>query len=215
MEMVERVAEQFAGVRQAVGKKVDVGIDFHGRVSPAMAVRLAKALEPYYPMFIEEPVLPENADAMAVVARSTSIPIATGERLFTKWGFREVLEKQAAVIMQPDISHCGGILEGKKIAAMAECYYASVAPHCPLGPIALASCLQLDACIPNFLCQEHVTTGEGYLKEPFKIVDGHIDVPTKPGLGIELDEAALADKAHDGSWDNPLWFHDDGSVADW
>jgi len=215
MELVEQVAGAFAAVRQAVGKKVDVGIDFHGRVSPAMAVRLAKALEPYYPMFIEEPVLPENVDALAVVARSTTIPIATGERLFTKWGFREVLEKQAAAILQPDISHCGGILEGKKIAAMAECYYAAIAPHCPLGPIALAACLQLDACTPNFLCQEHVTTGEGYLKEPFKIVNGYIAVPTKPGLGIELDDAALADKGHDGTWDNPLWFHNDGSVADW
>jgi galactonate dehydratase len=216
MALVERVAGAFAAVREAVGKSVDIGIDFHGRVSPSMAIRLAKALEPYYPMFIEEPVLPENPDALAVVARSTSIPIATGERLFTKWGFREVLEKQAAAILQPDLSHAGGILECKKIAAMAECYFAAMAPHCPLGPIALASCLQLDACTPNFLCQEHVTTGEGYLKEPFKIVDGYIAVPTKPGLGIELDDAALADKVHDGTWDNPLWFHaDDGSVADW
>lgn len=215
MATLERVVEQFAGVRQAVGKNVDVGIDFHGRVSPAMAVRLARALEPYYPMFIEEPVLPENVDALAVVARSTTIPIATGERLFTKWGFREVLEKQAASIMQPDLSHAGGILECKKIAAMAECYYAAVAPHCPLGPIALASCLQLDACIPNFLCQEHVTTGEGYIKQPFQIKSGYIDVPAGPGLGIELDDAALADKVHDGTWNNPLWFHDDGSVADW
>jgi galactonate dehydratase len=216
LETLERLVEQFAGVRSAVGKKVDVGIDFHGRVSPAMAVRLAKALEPYYPMFIEEPCLPENVDTMVTIARSTTIPIATGERLFTKWGFREVLEKQAAVIMQPDLSHCGGILEAKKIAALAECYYAAIAPHCPLGPIALASCLQLDACTPNFLCQEHVTTGEGYLKEPFKIVDGYIEVPTKPGLGVELDDEAIARQAHDGTWDNPLWFHgDDRSVADW
>ena len=215
MDLVERVVEAFAGVRQAVGKKVDVGIDFHGRVSPAMAIRLAKALEPYYPMFIEEPVLPENVDAMAMVARSTSIPIATGERLFTKWGFREVLEKQAAAILQPDLSHAGGILECKKIAAMAECYFAAMAPHCPLGPIALAACLQLDACTPNFLCQEHVTTGEGYLKNPFKIVDGYIALPTGPGLGIELDDEALVKQAHDGTWDNPIWWHADGSMADW
>jgi len=194
---------------------VDVGIDFHGRLSPAMAIRMAKALEPYYPMFIEEPVLPENADALVTVARSTSIPIATGERLFTKWGFREVLEKQAAVILQPDISHAGGILECKKIAAMAECYYAAVAPHCPLGPVALAACLQLDACIPNFLVQEHVTLGDGYLKKPFEIVDGYIAVPQGPGLGIELDEDALADKAYDGSWETPRLWHADGSVADW
>ena len=167
-------------------------------------------------MFIEEPVLPENVDALVTVARSTPIPIATGERLFTKWGFRDVLEKQAAVILQPDVSHAGGILECKKIAAMAECYYAAIAPHCPLGPIALAACLQLDACIPNFLAQEHVTLGEGYLKTPFVVTDGYVDCAEPvPGLGIELDEEALADKMYDGSWETPRLWHEDGSVADW
>jgi galactonate dehydratase len=213
--VVERVASRFADIRDAVGPSVDVGIDFHGRCTPAMSIRLAQALEPYAPFFIEEPVLPENVDALATVARSTSIPIATGERLFAKWGFREVLEKQAAAILQPDLSHAGGILETKKIAAMGETYYAAVAPHCPLGPIALASCLQLDACIPNFLAQEHVTLGEGYLKEPFEIKDGYIDVPTRPGLGIELDMEALEDKRYDGSWETPRFWHADGSVADW
>lgn len=213
--VLETNVERFAALREAVGAAVDIGIDFHGRVSPAMAVRMAKALEPYYPMFIEEPVLPENVDTMVTVARSTTIPIATGERLFTKWGFREVLEKQAAVILQPDLSHAGGILECKKIAAMAECYYAGIAPHCPLGPIALAACLQLDACIPNFIAQEHVTTGVGYLKRPFEIIDGYIELPTEPGLGIELDEAALADRLDDGSWETPRLWHADGSVADW
>ncbi len=213
--VVDANVERFAGIRKAVGNDVDVGIDFHGRVSPAMAVRLARALEPYSPMFIEEPVLPDNVDAMVTVARSTTIPIATGERLFTKWGFREVLEKQAAAVLQPDLSHAGGILECKKIAAMAETYFAAVAPHCPLGPIALAACLQLDACTPNFLAQEHVTLGEGYLKEPFVIKDGYIDLPTKPGLGIELDEDALVDKLDDGSWETPRLWHVDGSVADW
>jgi galactonate dehydratase len=213
--VVEENVRRFAAIRETVGPEVDVGIDFHGRVSPAMAVRLAKALEPYQPMFIEEPVLPENVDTMVTVARSTTIPIATGERLFTKWGFREVLEKQAAVILQPDLSHAGGILECKKIAAMAECYYSAVAPHCPLGPIALAACLQLDACIPNFLVQEHVTLGEGYLKEPIQIIDGYIPLPTRPGLGIEIDEEALAGKLYDGSWETPRLWHRDGSVADW
>jgi galactonate dehydratase len=207
--------ERFARIRETVGPEVQVGIDFHGRVSPAMAIRLAKALEPYQPMFIEEPVLPENVDELARVARATSIPIATGERLFTKWGFREVLAKGAAVILQPDLSHAGGILETKKIAAMAECNYAAIAPHCPLGPIALASCLQLDACIPNFLIQEHVTTGQGYLKEPFEVNNGHIEPPTGPGLGIELDETLLADKVFTGDWDSPRFWHEDGSVADW
>jgi galactonate dehydratase len=212
---VEDVVRNFAGIRATVGSDVDVGIDFHGRVSPAMAIRLARALEPYQPMFIEEPVLPENVDALVTVARSTSIPVATGERLFTKWGFREVLEKQAAAILQPDLSHAGGILECRKIAAMAECYYAAVAPHCPLGPIALAACLQLDACIPNFLAQEHVTLGQAYLEEPFKVVDGYIELPSAPGLGIELDEEALHHKLDDGSWETPRLWHEDGSVADW
>ena len=213
--MVDEAVQRFAALREAAGRGVNIGVDFHGRVSPAMAIRLAKALEPYSPMFIEEPVLPENVDALVTVARSTSIPIATGERLFTKWGFREVLEKQAAVIMQPDLSHAGGILECKKIAAMAECYYAAIAPHCPLGPIALAACVQLDACTPNFLVQEHVTTGEGYLKEPLKISEGYIELPTKPGLGIELDDEALQEKLYDGSWETPRLWHPDGSVADW
>src|SRR5262249_30297237 len=161
-------------------------VDFHGQISPALAVQLARVLEPYQPMFIEEPCLPENVDTMVTVARSTSIPIATGERLYTKWGFRQVLEKQAASILQPDLCHGGGILECKKIAAMAECNYAGVAPHNPLGPISLAACLQLDACIPNFLVQEFVSLGEGYLKEPFTLVGGSIPLPTGPGLGIEL-----------------------------
>src|SRR5207248_5667999 len=197
-EVVERAAERFAAMREAVGKKVDLAIDFHGQISPAMAVRLAKALEPYHPLFIEEPCLPENVDTMVTIARSTSIPIATGERLFTKWGFRQVLEKQAAAIVQPDLCHAGGILEGKKIAAMAETYYAAVAPHNPLGPISLAACLQLDACIPNFLVQEQTTLGDGYLKEPFRMVDRAIPLPTRPGLGLGLDETAMADKlVHD------------------
>lgn len=213
--VVERAAERMAAIREAVGPDVDVGVDFHGRVSPAMAIRLAKALEPYSPMFIEEPVLPENVDALATVARSTTVPVATGERLFTKWAFREVLEKQAAVVLQPDLSHVGGILECKKVAAMAETYYAAVAPHCPLGPIALAACLQLDACIPNFLCQEHDTTGEGYLRQPFEISDGYVALPTTPGLGVELDDDAVAEKLYDGSWETPRLWHEDGSVADW
>jgi galactonate dehydratase len=213
--LVERAVRDVAAVREAVGKEIQFGVDFHGRVSPAMAVRLAKAMEPYEPMFIEEPVLPENVDALVTVARSTSIPIATGERLFTKWGFREVLEKQAAAVLQPDLSHAGGILEVKKIAAMAECYYAAVAPHCPLGPVALAACLQLDACIPNFLAQEHVSLGDGYLKQPFQLVDGSVALPEGPGLGIELDDQALEDKYDDGSWDTPHLRFPDGSVANW
>ena len=214
-EFVDQAVARVAALREAVGKKVDIGLDFHGRVSPAMAVQLAKALEPFHPMFIEEPCLPENVDALVTIARSTTIPIATGERLFTKWGFREVLEKQAASILQPDLSHAGGIFEVRKIAAMAEAYYAAIAPHCPLGPISLAACLQVDACTPNFLCQEQVNMGEGYIKKPFVLEGGHIPVPTGPGLGIEVDEAALAEKLYEGSHENPRLWHEDGSVADW
>ena len=212
---VDEVVARVAALRESVGEQVDIGIDFHGRTSPPTAIRLARALEAQVPMFIEEPCGPENVDALATVARATSVPIATGERLFTKWGFREVLEKQAAAILQPDVSHAGGIWEVRKIAAMAEAYEAALAPHCPLGPISLAACLQVDACTPNFLCQEQVHLGEGYLAEPFELIDGYIRVPPGPGLGIEVDEDALADKLYDGAWENPRQQHADGAPADW
>jgi galactonate dehydratase len=218
---VEKQVERFASIRKAVGKEMDIAIDFHGRVSSAMAIRLAAALEPYYPMFIEEPCLPENVDEMVRVARSTTVPIATGERLFTKWGFREVIEKQAVSIVQPDLCHAGGIFESKKIAAMAESYYGGIAPHNPLGPISLAACLQLDTCTPNFIIQEHPSMadksdlGVGFLKNPFLIENGYVQIPQGPGLGIEIDEEALQSRLFDGSWDTPRLFHEDGSVADW
>ncbi|MBM3852651.1 MAG: galactonate dehydratase, partial [Verrucomicrobia bacterium] len=199
----------------AAGKEADIGIDFHGAISPANAKLLIRALEPYQPFFIEEPVQCQHVDAMAEIARGTHLPIATGERIFTKWGFREILEKKAAIILQPDLCHAGGLLEARLIAGMAEAYYASIAPHNPLGPISLACGLQLAAAIPNFLCQEQVNLGEGYLKEPFKVEQGYVRVPTKPGLGIELDDAALADKiGHD--WMNAETYSEkDGSVVDW
>ena len=212
---VDDAVTKLAALRHAVGDEVDIAIDFHGRVAPAMAIQLIKAFERYRPMFVEEPCLPENVDAMATIARSTCVPIATGERLFTRFGFRQVLEQQAAAILQPDVSHAGGIFETRKIAAMAETYYATIAPHCPLGPIALAACLQVDACTPNFLCQEHASLGEGYLKKPFVITEGHIDLPTAPGLGIEVDEESLAGKLYDGGWETPRLWHEDGSLADW
>ncbi|MCP4403084.1 MAG: galactonate dehydratase [bacterium] len=213
---IERCVHLFSSLKDFVGGNAEVAIDFHGRFSPALAKRLIHALEPCYPMFIEEPCLPENVDTMVEIARSTSIPIASGERLFTKWGFRELLEKQAVSIVQPDLCHAGGILEGKKIAAMAECYYAAIAPHNPLGPISLAAALQLDACTPNFMIQEQVTLGEEYLKEPFRIVNGCIELPTKPGLGIELDDEKINTLLYDGIWETPrVWNPDDGAVADW
>jgi galactonate dehydratase len=214
----ERAVEIFAAMRQAAGPEVDLAIDFHGAVAPQTAKRLVKALEPYHPFFIEEPVQCQNVDVLADITHSTSVPIATGERLFTKWGFREVLEKRAASILQPDLSHAGGIMECRLIAGMAEAYYAGIAPHCPLGPIAFAACLQLDAAIPNFLCQEggrHCTPAmDGYLKVPFRHENGYVPLPTGPGLGIELDEEALADKiGHD--WRNPKAWSEDGAAIDW
>jgi galactonate dehydratase len=216
MAFVERVEATFAAMREAVGKEVDIAIDFHGAISPQTAAMLIKALEPYQPMFIEEPVQCQNVDVLADLARRTHIPIATGERLYTKWGFREILDKRAASVLQPDLSHAGGIMECRIIAGMAETCYAGMAPHCPLGPMALAACLQLDAAIPNFVAQEHVTLGDGYLKRPFVLRNGYVELPTGPGLGIELDDDALADKITDEPWRCPeLFAPDDGSVSDW
>ena len=218
---IKHNAANIAAAREAVGDDVDIGIDFHGRIHAGMANRLIDAFEPYYPMFIEEPLLPENVDMMAYVAAKTSVPIATGERLFTKFAFREVLEKHAATVLQPDICHCGGIFEAKKIAAMAEAYHCSVAPHNPLGPISLAACIQADACIPNFLIQEHPgmadgrDRGVGYLKEPILIKDSYVELTDKPGLGIEVDEDFVRANTFEGNWDTPRLFHTDGSVAQW
>jgi galactonate dehydratase len=212
---VRYAAETFAELRKAAGDDADIAIDFHGAISPALAKVLIKALEPHAPMFIEEPINCQNHDLMAEIARGTHLPIATGERVFTKWGFREVLQKGAATILQPDLCHAGGITECRLIAGMAEAYYAAIAPHNPLGPISLAAGIQLAASIPNFLCQEQVSLGEGYLKKPFEVNKGYIDVPTGPGLGIELDENVLADKI-DHDWKNrDLFDPDDGSVLDW
>jgi len=212
---VRYAAEKFAELRKAAGDDIDIAIDFHGAVSPALAKVLIKALEPYQPMFIEEPCQAQNHDVMAEIARGTHLPIATGERVFTKWGFREVLEKKAATILQPDLCHAGGITEVRLIAGMAEAYYASIAPHNPLGPISLAAGVQMAASIPNFLCQEQVSLGAGYLKKPFALHDGYLDLPTSPGLGIELDENALADKINHDWKNQELYDKDDGSVVDW
>ena len=212
---VKRVARRFEELREAAGDERDIGIDFHGAISPQTAKLLIKALEPYQPMFIEEPVQCQNVEVMADIARGTHLPIATGERVFTKWGFRELLEKGAATVLQPDLCHAGGITEVRLIAGMAESYYAAIAPHNPLGPISLAAGLQIAGSIPNFLCQEQVHLGEGYITQPFEVRDGYIDLPDGPGLGIELDDDAVAEKiGHD--WRNPMPYDaDDGSVVDW
>ncbi|HLH79074.1 MAG TPA: enolase C-terminal domain-like protein, partial [Chthonomonas sp.] len=193
--------------------------DFHGRVSPAMAVQMEEAMRPYHPLFIEEPVLPENVDALARVAAQCKTPIATGKRLFTRWGFREVLEKGAATVLQPDPCICGGIWETRQIGSMAEVYYAALAPHNPYGPLNLAASLQVDACTPNFLVQEFVDPiglGAGVLKQPFTVENGYIALPQAPGLGVEPDEEWLRAHPLKPKPDPGRWFHeDDGSMADW
>lgn len=212
---IEEAGEAFAALREAGGKDADIGIDFHGAITPQNAKLLIKILEPYQPLFIEEPIQCQDVEGMAEIARGTHLPIATGERIFTKWGFREILEKRAATILQPDLCHCGGIFEARLIAGLAESYYASIAPHNPLGPISLAAGLQLAASIPNFLCQEQVSLGDGYIKTPFKVDQGYIALPTAPGLGVELDDNALADKI-DHDWRNRETYDlNDGSVVDW
>ena len=212
---VEYFTEKFAALREAAGPECDLAIDFHGAIPPSTAKLLIKALEPYQPLFIEEPINCENHDVMAEIARGTFLPIATGERVFTKWGFRRVLEKGAASILQPDVSHAGGITEVRLIAGMAEAYYAGIAPHSAVGPINIAAMLNIAASIPNFLIGECRQLGEGYIKKPFVVEDGYVALPAGPGLGIELDEDGLADKiGHD--YHIPWTYDaDDNSVVDW
>ena len=223
---VDAAVARLAAVREAGGTELGIGIDFHGRVHKSMAKALARELEPYRPMFIEEPVLPENSEALREVARYTTIPIAVGERMYTRWDFKRVLTDGYVDVVQPDLSHAGGILEGRKIAAMAEAFDVAVAPHCPLGPIALAASLQLDACTPNAIIQEqslgiHYNRESDlldYLKNPevFASQDGYVAVLKGPGLGIELHEEKIRDAARIGhDWKNPVWRNIDGTVAEW
>jgi galactonate dehydratase len=223
---VDAAVARLAAIREALGPDFGVGIDFHGRVHKSMAKLLAKALEPYRPMFIEEPVLPENNEALREIARHTSTPIATGERMFTRWGYKELLAQGYADIIQPDLSHAGGIWETRKIAAMAEAYDVAVAPHCPLGPIALACALQLDFCTPNAFIQEqslgmHYNVGSDlldYLADPavFRYHDGYVERLTAPGLGVEVNEPYVRSMAAVGHrWRSPIWRNVDGSLAEW
>ena len=220
---VEEAAERLAAARST---GLDVAVDFHGRVHRAMAKRLVRALEPHGPLFFEEPVLPEHPEALREVARCTSVPIACGERLYTRWGFKDVLTSGAVDIVQPDLSHAGGLLETRKIAAMAEAFDVGVAPHCPLGPVALAASLQLDACTPNAVIQElslrmHYNEDADLLdyvvdESVFDVVDGHVAVPSGPGLGVEIDEERVREAARDARmWHSPVWRNDDGTVAEW
>lgn len=215
-DIIHAAVRRVEALRSAVGDAVDIGLDLHGRSSPAMSIQIIDALWDIKPFFAEEPVLPEAISSLVRVARAVRTPIATGERLFTKWAFRDIIEQEAAALLQPDICHCGGILEAKKIAAMAEAKFMGIAPHNPLGPLCTAASLQLDACTPNFVIQESGSLGEnGYLKEPFVLSkDGYIDVPTKPGLGVEIDEEFIAAHPFD-TWTNPLYDTPDGFFTEW
>jgi len=223
---VEAAVSRIAAAREAGGADFGIGIDFHGRVHKSMAKIIAKELEPYRPMFIEEPVLPENNEALREIARHTTVPIAIGERMYTRWGFKQALADGYVDIIQPDLSHAGGILEVRKIAAMAEAYDVAVAPHCPLGPIALAASLQLDACTPNAFIQEqslgiHYNVSNDlldYLTDPsvFAQERGEIALLTGPGLGITVNEERVRELAAIGhDWKNPVWRNADGTVAEW
>jgi galactonate dehydratase len=215
---IREAAKIMEAVRLAVGPDIDLAVDAHGRLSPTMAIQIGQAIKEFGILFYEEPCLPENAATMATVARESGIPIATGERLFTKWGFRDILEQQAATILQPDLAHCGGILEGRKIAAMAEVYYAGFAPHNPLSPVNMRASLHLDAVVPNFIIQEWVADDPPWrdeiLQNPVVIKDGWAEIPMEPGLGTALNLDVC--KAHPSkSIHLPVLWHDDGSVADW
>lgn len=222
---INAVVARVAAAREVLGDHRDVAVDFHGRLTLANARRVAPLLEPFHPFFLEEPVVPEHSHLIGEIARSTSIPVSTGERLFSRQEFLPVLQAGIAVA-QPDLSHAGGISEVHRIASLAEVFEVQLAPHCPLGPLALAACLQVGFATPNFLIQEQ-SIGIHYNQDadlldyvldtaPLNFVDGHIERLTRPGLGIEIDEAAVraADK-RGSTWRSPRWRYPDGSYAEW
>lgn len=215
-DKIDAAVERVAMVREAVGPNIGIAVDFHGRVHRPMARALVKELESYRLMFIEEPVLSENREALKEIAALGSTPIALGERLYSRWDFKSVFEEGVVDIIQPDLSHAGGITECRKIAAMAEAYDVAVAPHCPLGPIALAACLQLDAVSYNCFIQEqslgiHYNAANDLLdyaanKDVFRYEDGYVAIPDGPGLGVEIDEDYVKERAREGHrWRNPIW----------
>lgn len=223
---IDELVERVAAIRETCGPYFDIGVDFHGRIHKPMARIVAKELEPFNLMFIEEPVLSEHPEEMLEIRRHCNIPIAAGERLYSRYDFKKFFELGAIDIIQPDLSHAGGITECRKIATMAEAYDVAVAPHCPLGPIALAACLQLDAVSYNAFIQEqslgiHYNQGSDlldYLKDPsvFEYNNGFVSIPTGPGLGVEIDEQVVEKMAKQGHrWRNPVWRHEDGTVAEW
>ena len=225
-DKLDAVLERVAAIRETCGKYFGIAIDFHGRVHKPMAKVLAKKLEEFDPMFIEEPVLCENMELFPEIAAACNIPIATGERLFSRYDFKRLLQIGGVDIIQPDLSHAGGITEVKKIAAMAESYDVALAPHCPLGPIALAACLNVDATSYNAVIQEqsigiHYNVGKSVLdyvknQDDFQFTDGYVDLPKKAGLGVDVNKnLVIEENITPHNWKNPVWHHEDGSVAEW
>ena len=223
---VDAAIAKVAGVRDALGMQVSFGLDFHGRVAAPMAKVLLRELEPYRPLFVEEPVLAEQAETYARLAEFTSIPLAAGERMYSRFEFKRVLQAGGIAILQPDLSHAGGITECHKIAAMAEAHDVAFAPHCPLGPVALAACLQIDFVAHNAVLQEqsmgiHYNQGAELLyyvvnRQDFRIDQGHIHALPGPGLGVEVDEERVVAASRNApDWRNPVWRHADGSIAEW
>jgi galactonate dehydratase len=206
-------------MREWVGPDVELAFDLHGKMTPALAVEICAGLREVRPMFVEEPIPQENADALRALSERVSVPLATGERLLSRWEFRPLIESHAVGYLQPDPAHAGGISEVRRIAAMAEVAYMHIAPHCAIGPVALAACLQIDAATPNFLIQEHVdrSLGEGLLRSPWVVRDGFIELPQGPGLGIDVDEkaAAVAVPRYEEELGGEFRHESDGSVVDW
>ena len=216
-EKIDFMVSRVAAVREAVGYSVDIAVDLHRRLSPTMAAILVKELEPLRPLFAEEPCHPENNEALLALSRGTTVPIATGERHLTRWGFRELIEREMCAILQPDIRHCGGMLELKKIAGMAEIHNMAIAPHNAAGPVGVAASVHVMATIPNLLiCEGGHNRGEGLFKTPLIFRDGFIELPTEPGLGVDMDDEAL-EALRDESYRlrGMFWHEDDGSFADY
>ncbi len=216
--IIDAFVKQAYLMREWVGPQVELAFDFHGKFTPALAIEICQEIRGMRPLFVEEPVPQENVDALKLVSDHVPFPIATGERLLTRWGFREIFEKQAAAYIQPDTSHVGGISELKKVANMAEVYYVHILPHCAIGPVALAAGMQVDAVVPNFLIQEQIdaSLGDGLLQENWQVVDGHIELPTRPGLGFDIDEKeAQQNIDYTEELGGEFYYPSDGSVADW
>ena len=223
---MDRTVERVAAVRDAVGPDVFVGVDFHGRISKPMAVELTRRLEPYDLAFADQPLLPEHADGFGRINDQTGVPIATGERLYSRYDFKPLLVEDAVSVIQPDVTHVGGISELRKVASLAETFDVAVVPHSPLSPIAFAASLQVGMCAQNLVMLEQdlelhdpgASPSLEYLTDDtvFSFEDGYVERPTGPGLGIEVDEEYVRSQAQtEVNWYNPVWHHEDGSIAEW